>query len=124
MQVSLKPRTELSFRIARIVAALGFALVIGCFGVGSAYAAHGGGHHGGGGHGGGGAYHGRGGGGYHGGGGYYHGGGGYWGGGGGYWGGGGYGYPNYYDAPAPYYYGNGPEYSYPPPQGVPLFFGL
>ncbi len=28
------------------------------------------------------------------------------------------------DAPAPYYYGNGPEYSYPPPQGVPLFFGL
>ncbi len=123
MQVSFKPKKELRSRITRIAVAVGFALVIGSFGAGSAYAEHG---HGGG-HRGGGSYHarqrlsrkwlpevyGRG----------YYGRGRYWGGGGGYWGGGG-GYPNYYDAPSPYYYGEGPEYSYQPPQGARLFFGL
>jgi hypothetical protein len=86
MQVALNSEKKLGSRIARLAAAVAFALVIGAFGVGQAHAAHGGG---GGGHGGGGG-----------------------------------GYPDYYDGPQPYYYGDGPEYSYPPPQGVPLFFGL
>ena len=32
--------------------------------------------------------------------------------------------PNYYSAPDPYYYGPGPGYETPPPQGINLFFGL
>jgi hypothetical protein len=32
--------------------------------------------------------------------------------------------PNYYSAPDPYYYGPGPGYDTPPPQGINLFFGL
>ena len=32
--------------------------------------------------------------------------------------------PNYYAAPDPYYYGPGPGYDTPPPQGINLFFGL
>jgi hypothetical protein len=119
MEVSLKPEIKLRSRIARIATAVGVALVIGSFGVGSVRAAEGnhGGGHGGGGHGsvqhGGGGYHG----GYHG-------------------GGGGYGgptvvdnyyapAPDYYASPEPYgYYGPGPEYGEAPPQGVSLFFGL
>jgi hypothetical protein len=110
MQISLKPEMKLRSRIARIAAAIGFALVIGSFGVGPARAADN--HRGGGGNrapaqrGGGdrGGYRG---------------------------GGGGYGgtvvdnyyapQPDYYAAPEPYYYGDAPA---PPPQGVSLFFGL
>src|SRR5271154_5836161 len=49
MQISLEPKIELRSKIARIAAAVGLALVIGSFGVGSARAAdnHGGNYHGG-----------------------------------------------------------------------------
>ncbi|MGA9721576.1 MAG: hypothetical protein WBQ86_03915 [Candidatus Binatus sp.] len=114
MQVSIKPKSLCS-RIARIAAAVGFALVIGSFGVGPAGAAD---HRGGGDNHGGGGDH-RGGGDNH---------GGYRGGGGGYWGGVGGNYyapqPDYYVAPEPYNYGDAPEYDAPPPQGISLFFGL
>jgi hypothetical protein len=110
MQVSLKPRTELRFRIGRIAAAVGFALVIGSFAAGPARADdnHNGrdndrgadrhrdnndrdnrGNY---------AYQQPD---------YYY-------------------YtpqPNYYSAPDPYYYGPGPGYD-APPRGVTLFFGL
>ncbi len=113
MHESLNPKIELSSRIARLTAAVGFALVIGSFGVGPARAEDnhrgGGGNHvvaqrGGGDRGG-----------YHGGGwsgptvvdNYYA------------------PQPDYYAAPDPdYYYGDGPQYDTPPPQGITLFFGL
>jgi hypothetical protein len=113
MQVSVEPKIELRRRIARIAAAVGFALVIGSFGVGMASAAD---HRGGGGGNRGAVQHG--GGGYH----------------GGYRGGGGGGTvvdnyyapaPDYYASPEPYnYYGPGPTYGDAPPQGISLFFGL
>jgi hypothetical protein len=114
MQESSKPKMELSSRIAKIAAAVGFALVIGSFGVGPARAADD--HRGGGGNhvvaqSGGGDR-------------------------GGYRGGGGWSgpavvdnyyapQPDYYASPEPYnYYGNGPGYDEPAPQGISLFFGL
>jgi hypothetical protein len=112
MQESLKPKLKMSSRIVKIAAAVGFALVIGSFGVGPAGAAdnnRGGGNHvaqrGGGDR-------------------------------GGYRGGGGRSgptvvdnyyapQPDYYASPEPYnYYGNGPGYDEPAPQGISLFFGL
>ena len=112
MQVSLEPKIELRSKIARIAAAVGLALVIGSFGVGSASAAdnHGGNYHGGDQH------HDNG----------NHGG----------------GYrgarrrlraaglllraaAGLLRAPEPYnYYGDSPQYPVAPPQGVTLFFGL
>jgi len=112
MQVSLEPKIELRSKIARIAAAVGLALVIGSFGVGSARADD---HHGG---------NNRGGDQHHDNGDrgrrgpavryvpqpdYY--------------------YapptPNYYYAPEPdYYYAPQPDYDTPPPQGIQLFFGL
>jgi len=114
MQVSLKPRMKLQYKIGRIAAAVGFALVLGSFAVGPASADN---DHNGGDRDRGGAQHrdndNR-----------------------GYRGGDrgqvyasqpDYNYyapqPNYYSAPDPYYYGPGPGYD-APPQGVTLFFGL
>ena len=110
MQVSLKPKIELRSKIIRIAAAVGFALVIGSFTIGSARADndHRGDNRGGDQH------HDNDNRGYR-----------------------GpavvyapqpdYNYyapqPNYYTAPDPYYYGPGPGYD-APPQGVSLFFGL
>jgi hypothetical protein len=112
MQISLEPKIELRSKIARIAAAVGFAFVIGSFGVGSARAAdnHGGNYHGGDQH------HDNG---NHGGGyrgpavvyaqpDYYY-----------------APQPDYYAQPEPYnYYDDSPEYPAAPPQGVTLFFGL
>jgi len=112
MQVSLEPKIELRSKIARIAAAVGLALVIGSFGVGSARADD---HHGGNNRGGD-QHHDNG---NHGGGyrgpdvvyaqpDYYY-----------------APQPDYYAAPEPYnYYGDSPEYPAAPPQGVTLFFGL
>jgi hypothetical protein len=113
MQLSLKPKNEFRTKVARIAAAVGFALLIGSFAVGSARADNG--------HDGNDRdrgsdqhrdndrrdyrgpavvyapapdYN------------YYA------------------PQPNYYTAPDPYYYGPGPGYDAPPPQGVTLFFGL
>jgi hypothetical protein len=110
MQLSLKPKIELRKKIARIGAAVGFALLIGTFAVGSARADND--HHGD--NRGGDQHRDDGNRGYR-----------------------GpavvyapqpdYNYyapqPNYYTAPDPYYYGPGPGYD-APPQGVTLFFGL
>jgi len=113
MQISLEPKIELRSKIARIAAAVGLALVIGSFGVGSARAAdnHGGNYHGGDQH----HDNGNRGGGYRGGPAvvyaqpdYYY-----------------APQPDYYAQPEPYnYYGDSPEYPAAPPQGVSLFFGL
>jgi hypothetical protein len=112
MQISLEPKIELRSKIARIAAAVGLALVIGSFGVGSARADD---HHGGNNRGGD-QHHDNG---NHGGGyrgpavvyaqpDYYY-----------------APQPDYYAAPEPYnYYGDSPEYPAAPPQGVTLFFGL
>ena len=113
MQVSLESKIELRSKIARIAAAVGLALVIGSFGVGSAraddhhgdYNHSGDQHHDNGNH------------------------------GGGYRSGPAVVYaqpdyyyapqPDYYAAPEPYnYYGDSPQYPVAPPQGVTLFFGL
>jgi hypothetical protein len=113
MQVSLKPRMKLRYKIGRIATAVGFALVVGSFADGPASADN----RNGGDRDRGGAQHrdndNR-----------------------GYRGGDrgqvyaaqpDYNYyapePNYYSAPDPYYYGTGPGYE-APPQGVNLFFGL
>lgn len=113
MQESFKPKMVLSSRIARVTVAVGFALVIGSFGVGPARAEDnhrgGGGNH---------VVAQRGGGDR-----------------GGYRGGGGWSgptvvdnyyapQPDYYAAPDPDYYGDAPQYDTPPPQGITLFFGL
>jgi hypothetical protein len=106
MQVSLKPKGKSRSKIVRITTAIGFALVIGSFGVGSVLADspghdnHGGAqHHDDGNHGGDRGHRG--------------------------------GYappstnyyyapqPNYYTAPEPYYYNNNEA----PPSGISLFFG-
>ncbi len=112
MKVSLEPKIEMRSKIARIAAAVGLALVIGSFGVGSARADD---HHGDNNRGGD-QHHDNG----------NH--------------GGGYGgpavvyaqpdyyyapQPDYYAQPEPYnYYGDSPQYPAAPPQGVSLFFGL
>jgi hypothetical protein len=113
MQVSLRLKSELRSKIGRLAAAVGFALVIGSFAVGSARADN---DHRGGNNRGGDQHRDNDNRGYRGGGrgevyaaqpDYYY-------------------YtpqPNYYAAPDPYYYGPGPEYE-APPQGVTLFFGL
>lgn len=113
MQISLEPKIELRSRIVRIAAAVGLALVIGSFGVGSASADnnHGGNNRGGDQH----HDNGNRGGGYRGGPtvvyaqpDYYY-----------------APQPDYYAAPEPYnYYGDSPQYPVAPPQGVSLFFGL